>query len=178
MGNIKASSADPFTVGVIQCPRKPGEGGVRSKKDDDATNRRKRAVEWIKQLNAAGCRSISKAADVLKGSKEYHVTLADPSMCYSALFVSAFPDAKLSVEFLSPIGESLPAPPPSHELRLVYCPKHRGRHGLKISPHTPEYYTMATVDCPRHGKEGPRREKEMIELADQAKALQEGPKGP
>jgi len=162
---VTSSTGDPFTVAVVSCPRQEPGSSVRSKVGDDSTTGRNRTVALLKQLHEAGCAHVVSTPTVQQGEASYTVTSVKGGQCYNFFAVSSYPDVKFEFEWLSPIGERLPVPPPTHEARLVYCPRMAGKHKLRVKPSTQDHYTVAAIDCPRAKREGLQREREMIAQA-------------
>jgi hypothetical protein len=162
---VESSTGDPFTVAVIACPRQPGEGGVRSTEGDDATTGQKRMAALLKELHSGGCTHVVSSPSVVQGPVSYTLTSVKGGQCYNFFAVSSYPDVKFTFSLQSPLGERLPVPSPSHEARLIYCPRVSGKHELRVETSTQDHYTVAALDCPRNSREGLRREQEMIAKA-------------
>ncbi len=55
----------------------------------------------------------------------------------------------------------MPVPAPASKVQVLYCPTKAGQYKLAITPSTNDHYAHASVDCPRNGREGLRREQEL-----------------
>jgi hypothetical protein len=55
----------------------------------------------------------------------------------------------LSIEFMTPVGEKVPAPAPGREVTLAYCAREGGPYTGRISPALDGPFTAVAVICSR-----------------------------
>lgn len=159
---LNTTRDEPFTVAAIECPRKPEEGGSRAKADDPETNGKKRAQELLSWMSDSGCKKVVAPPEVRRGEQVFTLTLNHRAGCYNMFVASEFKDVRFEVELTDPDGKPLPVPRPAHEIRITHCAKKSGKYKLDVKPSTPDHYATVTVDCPRNGPEGLKRERAMI----------------
>lgn len=152
---------EPFTVAAIECPRAPEEGGSRSKPNDALTSGKLRVADSVKELAQAGCKSVIAEPAVSRGEQSFTLTSPANGPCFNLLVASYFTDVSFSVSLTNPNGNAMPVPAPASKMRVLYCPTKAGQYKLAITPSTNDHYAHASVDCPRNGREGLRREQEL-----------------
>jgi hypothetical protein len=155
------SHEEPFTVAALECPRAPEEGGSRSKPDDPLTTGKARVSDSVKELAQAGCSTVIAEPSVSRGTQSFTLTSPANGPCFNLLLGSYFPDVTFSVSLTNPNGNAMPVPPPASKMRVLYCPTKAGQYKVTITPSTSDHYSHASVDCPRNGREGLRREQEL-----------------
>ncbi len=155
--SIEATPGEPFTVAALECPRTPAEGGARSKEDDTKKAGRDRLVGMVAELAQAGCKTVVSEPKVSRGEQTFTLTSPDKAACYNLLAASYFSDVRLSVTLTDPDGQSLPVPSPDSRIRAEYCAPKAGKYTLVLASSTGDFYSHASVDCPRFGPEGLKR---------------------
>lgn len=159
---LNTTSDEPFTVAAIECPRKPSEGGSRAKSSDPSTNGLGRARELLSWMSKSGCKTVVAPPEVRRNEQDFTLTLSNRAGCYNMFVASEFKDVKFEVELTDPDGKTMPVPRPAHEIRITHCARKSGKYKLRVKPSTPDHYATVTVDCPRNGPEGLKRERAMI----------------
>ena len=159
---LNTSRDEPFTMAAIECPRTPEEGGSRAKADDPRTNGKARAQELLSWMSDSGCKKVVAPPEVRRGEQAFTLTLNNRAGCYNMFVASEFKDVRFEVELTDPDGKPMPVPRPAHEIRITHCAKKSGKYKLDVKPSTPDHYATVTVDCPRNGPEGLRRERAML----------------
>ncbi len=155
---------EPFTVAAIECPRAPEEGGSRSKPNDPLTTGKLRVTDAVKELAQAGCSTVIAEPSVSRGTQSFTLTSPANGPCFNLLLASYFPDVSFSVSLSNPNGNAMPVPAPASKMRVLYCPTKAGQYKVTITPSSSDHYSHASVDCPRNGREGLRREQELKKL--------------
>jgi hypothetical protein len=159
---LNTTTDEPFTAAAIECPRAPEEGGSRAKADDPETNGVQRARELLGWMSDSGCKTVVLPPELRRHEQAYTLTLSQRAGCYNMFVASEFKDVKFEVELTDPDGKPMPVPRPAHEIRITHCARKSGKYKLHVKPSTPDHYATVTVDCPRNGPEGLKRERAMI----------------
>jgi hypothetical protein len=158
---------EPFTIAAIECPRKSSEGGSRAKANDVLTTGKSRIALRLGELKQAGCKSVIAEPSVSRGTQTFTLTSPANGPCFNMLISSHFADVSFAVAIHDPSGKSLPAPRPASEVRVMYCPIQAGKYSLVVTPSTSDHYAHVSLDCPRFGAEGLKREREFKKNAVQ-----------
>ncbi|MBN2196894.1 MAG: hypothetical protein JW751_29085 [Polyangiaceae bacterium] len=148
-----------FTQASIECPRKAGEGGMRSVLRDDATTGKRAIAGKLAALKSRGCEHVVVDNAPHVETTSLKLTLAREGQCIHALAASHFADVKLTMSVTNPQGRSLAVPTPGPELEFVHCPTEGGDYVVKVSSSTADHFATAAVDCNRNGPEGLLRER-------------------
>jgi hypothetical protein len=156
--------SEPFTVAAIECPRLPSEGGSRAKANDPVATGKAAVAKRLEELTVAGCDHVIADTTVSRGEQSFTLTSPQNAACYNFLVGSSFSNVKFTVSLTDPNGNAMPVPEPAREMRIIYCPTKAGEYKLSVAPSTQDHFAHASLDCPRNGREGLRRERELRAL--------------
>jgi hypothetical protein len=148
---------DPFAVGAIECPRLPTERGVKTKEDD----LKKLVSKRVEDLEAKGCTNVIQETTVGRASKNFRVSFEANDDCYNFLIGTASEFTRFNLSLTDASGTKMPVPDPAREMRLIHCPTKAGDYTLTIKPTYTDEYAYASLECPRNGREGLQREREL-----------------
>lgn len=117
--------------------RDPEDGGVAQAK----------LIALLKDRTDAGCDVVNAPREYRGGSKTSFTVSGKGGSCVATVLISADPAERLQVSLRSPLGESLPVPPPAATVDLLLCPRMAGEYLVSARPATAASHAMATLHC-------------------------------
>lgn len=107
-----------------------------------------RVVNAVHTLHSLGCQKVLLPPKQVTGEQDMQAQVMSAGQCMNVLLTSGVEGSSFSIEVKEPLGSELVSMKDAKEAHLALCSREGGPHSVRVTPKTPDYYTMMAVSCP------------------------------